>query len=148
MNRKPSKFTQASPKPEHTGKQFARFLLVGLANTALGLSVIYASKYWLSLHDAAANALGYTIGLILSFTLNRRWTFKETSNKSLQTRVVLRFLAASLLGYGLNLLAVMLGIHGLHLNAYLAQCVGIPPYTLTVYWLCKTWVFTSDEQTA
>ena len=52
--------------------QFTKFLGVGVANTLVALLVIYAAKWYLGLGDVAANALGYSVGLFISFTLNSR----------------------------------------------------------------------------
>lgn len=56
-------------------REAGRFLSVGVANTVVGLLVIYAAKFFLRLGDVPANALGYAVGLLLSFALNSRWTF-------------------------------------------------------------------------
>ena len=55
--------------------EFGRFLSVGVLNLLFGLLVIYCAKWFLEWGDVAANALGYSAGLALSFTLNSRWTF-------------------------------------------------------------------------
>jgi putative flippase GtrA len=107
----------------------ARFLLVGVMNTLTTLSLIFLAKGWMGLGDAAANALGYAVGLTLSFILNRRWTFRHQGSIS---RSLPAFLAVQALAYLLNLTCV-LSLIELGVNAYLAQAMGIPPYTLASY---------------
>lgn len=118
--------------------QFTRFLSVGVANTLVALLVIYAAKWFAGLGDVVANALGYGVGLFISFTLNRRWTFAHDGP---QLPALVKFLLVSLVAYGMNLLTVMVAIHGLGLNDYLAQALGIPPYTLTSFFASKYLVF-------
>ena len=60
-----------------------RFLTVGVANTAIGLSSIFAAMRFLDMSEAAANALGYAIGVTLSFVVNRAWTFGDGARASL-----------------------------------------------------------------
>ena len=43
-----------------------RYVLVGVANTIVGLSVIYAAMYFLHFSDALANSVGYLVGVIVS----------------------------------------------------------------------------------
>jgi putative flippase GtrA len=117
--------------------QFGRFLSVGVLNTLFGLLVIFAAKWWLAMGDVAANALGYGAGLALSFTLNSRWTF---GYQGAQLPALLKFLLVAGLAYAMNLLTVLLAIR-LGLNGYLAQAMGIPPYTLTTYFASKYLVF-------
>ncbi len=122
--------------------EFLRFLCVGVVNTCVGLAVIYGCMYWLQLNNVAANACGYAVGLCVSFTLNRRWTFRH---RGAALPAALKFLAVAAVAYAMNLLTVMLVIHGFGLNHYLAQALGVPPYTLTAYWLSRTLVFRSQD---
>jgi putative flippase GtrA len=122
--------------------QFAKFLGVGVANTLAALLVIYAAKWLLNFGDVAANALGYGVGLFASFTLNRRWTFAHNGP---QLPALAKFLLVALVAYGMNLLTVMVAIHHAGLNTYVAQALGIPPYTLTSFFASKYLVFRSRD---
>lgn len=118
--------------------ELGRFLSVGVLNMVVGLLVIYACKWFFQVHDAAANAIGYTAGLITSFTLNGRWTFDY---RGPQLPALIKFLLVALAAYCMNLLTVLILIHYAGLNSYIAQALGIPPYTLTTYLASKFIVF-------
>ena len=121
-----------------TPLQFAKFLGVGVANTLIALLVIYAAKWLANLGDVAANALGYGVGLSTSFALNSRWTF---AHRGPQLPALAKFLLVALVAYGMNLLTVTAAIHYAGLNGYLAQALGIPPYTVTSFLASKYLVF-------
>lgn len=110
--------------------RLARFTLVGLANTAVGLAVIFACKGLLGMADAPANFTGYATALLLGFGLNRRWTFGHTGDPKAAFARYLLVLAAAYLA---NLATVMGTIGLLHLDSYVAQVAGIGPYTLVSY---------------
>jgi len=55
-----------------------KFVVVGVANTLIGLLAIYLCKWLLGFGDAVANISGYMIGLAVSFGLNRGWTFRHS----------------------------------------------------------------------
>jgi putative flippase GtrA len=114
--------------------EFGRFLSVGAVNALVGLLVIW----FLHLGDIAANATGYAVGLTISFALNSRWTFVY---RGTQWLAFMRFLLMALAAYGVNLLVVMAAIRLAGVNAYLAQALGIPAYTLTMYFGSKYLVF-------
>lgn len=67
-----------------------KFLLIGVVNTLVGTGIMFALynllgvSYWLS---SAAN---YVCGSILSFLLNRRFTFRDTAERG--WKPVLRFI--------------------------------------------------------
>jgi putative flippase GtrA len=118
--------------------QLGRFLSVGVLNMVGGLLVIYACKWLFHVGDVAANAIGYSVGLAIGFTLNSRWTF---AYRGPQLPALIKFLLVALVAYGMNLLTVLLLIQQFELNSYVAQALGIAPYTLTTYLASKFIVF-------
>lgn len=119
-------------------REAGKFLSVGIVNTATGLLIIYAAKWFLQMGDVAANACGYSIGLLISFALNSRWTFAYTGP---QLHALAKFLLVALIAYAINLLTVVVAIRFFELNSYVAQAIGVPPYTLTSFFLSKYLVF-------
>ncbi len=124
--------------------ELGRFISVGVLNTLIGLSIIYAAKALLGLGDVAANLLGYGAGLCISFALNGWWTFDYRGPRG---PALTRFLLVTAAAYGMNLLTVIAAIEMLGLNAYLAQALGIAPYTLTSYMGSKYFAFARPEKT-
>lgn len=118
--------------------QFARFVTVGVANTTIGLAIIFAAKALLGWGDLAANATGYAIGLLNSFVLNRVWTFGDRGS----VRSALpRFLSVFALAYLANL-AVVFALRDLaQVNSYVAQTVAVVPYTLLFFLASRTFAF-------
>jgi putative flippase GtrA len=118
--------------------QALRFGLVGLANTVVGLLAIYATIYFFQFGPLVANASGYAIGLILSFILNRIWTFQ--SNRSLDNVLPLYFLVAAV-SYLLNFLAIYFANKFYNVNPYAVQVLGMGIYTTVMFSGCKWLVF-------
>lgn len=118
--------------------EFIRFVSVGALNTLVGLMVIFGTKAFLYDNDVVANAAGYGTGLTVSFLLNKTWTFRD---KSPMMTAGLRFLKVFAIAYALNLVIVLGCIHWLNMNSYLAQALGVPPYTIAFYLLCKYYSF-------
>jgi putative flippase GtrA len=123
-------------------REARRFLSVGVANTVVGLLVIYAAKWFLHFGDVAANVLGYSIGLMLSFALNSRWTFSYNGPR---LPALARFIFVTPAAYGVNLATVLAAIHWFGLNSYVAQALGIVPYTVTSFLASKYFVFRNRE---
>jgi putative flippase GtrA len=107
-----------------------RYLCVGVANTCVGLGVIYAAMYFLRLGTVQANVLGYAVGITCSFALNRSWSF---ASRGPVLREFARFLLVVAIAYLLNLGTVTALVHFSGIDRYLAQCVGILPYTAVGY---------------
>lgn len=122
--------------------QFLRYLGVGLVNTLVGLGTTYLAKWLLGWGDVSANAIGYAVGICVSFSLNRRWTFDHGGPA---WRTFGLFLLVALGAWGANLATVMLAIH-VGVNSYLAQALGIPVYTITSFLANKYLVFTPGRR--
>ena len=106
-----------------------RFMLVGIVNTLVGLGSIFAAKGIFGIGDVAANAIGYGIGLLVSFSLNRSWTFRHNGPV---VRAIVAFLIVQAAAYSLNL-ACVLGMIEYGIDSYLAQALGMPPYMVVSY---------------
>lgn len=72
-----------------------RFALVGGFNTALDFVLLFALIYQLSVNPYLANLISTGICLVISFTLNRQWTFQSQGDKR---RQFVLFLAVTLAG--------------------------------------------------
>lgn len=107
-----------------------RYVLVGVANTCVSLGVIYAAMYFLSFGDTRANALGYLVGVTVSFVLNRNWTF---GHAGAIVPALTRFIGVLLAAYFVNLATVVLLIDAFGVNRYVAQAAGVVPYTTVGY---------------
>jgi putative flippase GtrA len=119
-----------------------KFLSVGVINTLLSIFVIFSLKYFMHFSDVHANAVGYVLGLICSFILNKHWTFKHADKHWL---TIPKFLLVFALAYLMNIATVLMCIH-LGLNEYIAQLTGIPIYSFTFYVGSRYFVFTSTSQ--
>jgi putative flippase GtrA len=113
-----------------------RFAVAGALNTIAGLALIYIAR-GLGLGEVLANATGYAIGLVLSFGLNRHWTF---AHRGPLLPLALKFAVVTLLAWLANL-AVLLELLRLGVSPVLAQAGAVFPYTLASYLGCRWWVF-------
>lgn len=79
-----------------------RFLVVGVVNTIIGSTVMFAAynlfhmSYWFS------SASNYIVGSIISYILNKHWTF-QSKGKSYRTiiRFVINILVCYCIAYGI-----------------------------------------------
>lgn len=124
---------------------FGRYLLVGVANTIVGLGTIYIAMYFLHLNIVHANAVGYTIGVLFSFLLNKSWTFKSDDHLLFS---FLRFITVLAVAYTANLYTVLFFDSRFHVNAYLAQAAGIFPYTIIGFLGNKYFTFRNQQHAA
>jgi glycosyltransferase involved in cell wall biosynthesis len=106
---------------------FIRYLIVGVANTLIGLGIIYLTMYFLQLDLVHANMIGYSVGILVSFVLNKSWTFKSQSHV---VSSFLRYLLVLAIAYIANLETVLYANSHFALNPYISQALGIIPYTL------------------
>lgn len=119
-----------------------RFAVVGVLNTTAGLGAIYGARA-LGLDEVPANAAGYALGLALSFTLNRRWTFRQ---RGPLPALALRFAVVTLFAWLLNL-AVLLVLLRWDVAGALAQAGAVATYTVASYLGLRCWAFADRRHT-
>jgi putative flippase GtrA len=121
--------------------QAAKFAVVGALNTLVGLSVILGGMAFFGMNDFAANALGYAVGMVVSFVGNRSWTF---DHRGPWAPTLGRFLLMFAAAYAVNLLTLLLVRDGLRQNSYFAQIAGVMAYTVTFFVGCRVFAFRSS----
>jgi len=125
-----------------TSHSALRYAIVGVGNTIVGLTAIFAIKYFLGAGDAVANLGGYIIGFIFSYSFNSSWTFRYRGSRA--TGVV-KFAFVTILAYLCNLATVLLAIR-FGLDPYLAQVLGVPAFAVVCYLGGRFYAF--EEKTA
>ena len=92
---------------------FWKFVLVGIANTLVGTTVMFVAYNALHLSYWISSASNYVIGSIVSYFLNKYFTFqnKEKSWKQLG-RFILNITVCYLLAYGMAKPVVSWILHG------------------------------------
>src|SRR6202161_2091181 len=101
------------PMPARPAKpmvaQFVKFGIVGVSNTLLTFLVYTLLLKGLGLWYLAASAIGFAVGAVNGFLLNRRWTFREHVGDAFTP---LRWCLVQGLGLLLNLALVYLFVSG------------------------------------
>ena len=109
--------------------------IVGIVNTLFGFSIIFFLMF-IGIGPTLSNAIGYALGAILSYMLNKKYTFGDIRHSTL---LAIKFFSVLFVAYLLNLLALqwLLGL----INPYLAQVGAAVVYTLSSFLLAKFMVF-------
>lgn len=115
-----------------------RFTMVGVTNSCIGLSVIYAAWRFLGLGDLPANALGYAIGFSWSYWLNRLWTFKD---KGPVGRSAWRYATVCSLAYLINVGVLYTTRFMIGSQSFVPHALGLGAYTVAAYFGCRIFVF-------
>ena len=103
-----------------------KYLAVGVVNTIVGYGVIFALM-WGGLIPELANIVGYSVGFIVSYLLNKRYTFASPASHK---RDLPRFGFAMGLAY-IAQLGSMSALHrALEMNPYLATIIGSGVYVV------------------
>jgi len=123
---------------------FIRFLIVGVINTLVGTAVMFGlynlaglhrwgqAGYWLS-------TIGnYTVGSVVSFFLNKHFTFKnKEKGRAVVIRFVINIAVCMILAYGIAQKCVELALAGTFLSEQLqgniAMLVGMGLFVVLNY---------------
>ena len=130
-------------------KTFVRFILVGIVNTIFGTSIMFIFYNVFHLDYWVSSASNYFFGSILSFFLNKYFTFR---NHSRDPRIVLRFILNIVFCYFMAysvakpLAAWMLSGASQTIRENLAMLTGMIIFSLLNYFGQKLFAFRDREE--
>lgn len=85
-------------------KKGIKFCITGGLNTLIDLAVTNALNVLLSVNIYIAKPIGYLLGMVNSFVVNKKWTFK-TENKHTMKEII-KFAIVNLCMLGLSLVLI------------------------------------------
>jgi putative flippase GtrA len=118
--------------------QFVKFGTVGVSNTLLTFLVYTLLLKVFGVWYLAASAIGFFVGAVNGFLLNRRWTFKEHVGDALTP---VRWGIVQGCGLALNLGLLYLLVDGASLDKLLAQAFATGVVTVLTFIANRTWTF-------
>lgn len=120
-------------------KKIPRFILVGIANTLLGLGTIFLAMQFYP--PLVANAIGYLVVVPTSFMTHRAWSFQD---EGALAAAFFRYVVVILMGYLANRAALEAGI-SIDANPYVVQCVAIAAHVFVTFLLSNAYVFQQQK---
>ncbi len=116
----------------------SRYAGSGVLNTVAGFATIFLLMAF-GASPFLANVAGYLVGLVLGFTVSRKFVFVSQGHV---TSEALRYLVAFLFCFTLNLLTLGFALESLQWHAVAAQLLAAAVYTFSMYLLSRYLVFT------
>ena len=113
-----------------------KYGIVGLIGTIVHFAVLIALVEWGHIHPVVSSTIGFIIVLVLSYLLNRNWTF---SNDHSNNKSFIKYTVVSITGLLLNIFIMFTVVEIVHGSYLIGQCmvmIIVPPsnYLLNYYW--------------
>ncbi len=118
--------------------QFVKFGIVGISNTLLTFAVYTLLLKGFGVWYIAASAIGFVVGAVNGFLLNRRWTFSGHVGDAFTP---VRWGIVQGCGLGLNLGLLYLFVHDAGLDKLLGQAFATAIVTVLTFLANRAWTF-------
>lgn len=127
------------------GFQYARFGVIGLAATAVHVTLFALLIEGAEAPALLANLLAFCSAVLVSFAGHFWWTFRaeRLSSRRRAHAVLFRFAGVALCGLGLNSLVVYLIVDLFETSYHYAILLMVSVVPLAVFTLSKFWAFGS-----
>lgn len=129
-------------------QQFIKYAIVGVANVALHLGVFNLARL-AGAGPVVSNVVGFGVASIQSFTLNRKWSFRDTSQRH-HLRVYPVFLLFTLIGLGIHTLLFRFIAGYTHewgrLGENIALLAAVPASVAWNFFAYRRWTFTPPDR--
>jgi len=123
--------------------QFLKFSFVGALNTLITLLTIWVCVNVFSTSHYLANVVGYILGVLNSFIMNKFWTF---NNKSKVGVTLVKFIAIFGVSYLIQFGILAFLLHYTHLEPFVCQLFSMGIYTIINFVLNKKITFNSKTK--
>jgi putative flippase GtrA len=98
--------------------------------------------YLVGMTPETSNVAGYAVGLVISYVLNRHYTFKSRKN---QHSEIIRFLAVFAIAYASNFAVLLIMIHRIGIPEGASQVFAGVVYVVTSFLMNKYYVFRDSK---
>lgn len=119
--------------------RFLKFSIVGGINTLISLWIFYILNKILGFNPLVSSAIGYICGMLNSYILNKKWTFKDNNSKPLLQ--LIKFSLVNAISLGINLLAMYVLVHNFNIDSMISQVFATGFSTISNYIGSKIFVF-------
>jgi putative flippase GtrA len=118
--------------------QFLKFGIVGVSNTLIAFAVYTILLKVFGVWYVAASGIGFAVGAVNGFLLNRRWTFREHVGDALTP---VRWGIVQSCGLVCNLGLVYLFVHDLGFEELVGQIPATAIVTVLTFIANRAWTF-------
>ena len=118
--------------------QFVKFGIVGVSNTLIAFAVYTLLLKGFDVWYLAASAIGFILGAVNGFLLNRAWTFRGHVGDSLTP---VRWAIVQTCGLALNEGLLYLWVDGLGVDKLVGQALTIVIVTTATFFANRAWTF-------
>jgi putative flippase GtrA len=99
-----------------------RYIIAGGTAAAVNLLALYFFTEYVGFHYLASAAIAFVIALIVSFTLQKFWTFQDNLTLDIHKQASV-YAAVSIANFFLNLILMYFFVEKLHIWYLLAQVI-------------------------
>ena len=125
--------------------QFVKFGIVGVSNTLITFAVYTLLLKGFGVWYLAASAIGFVVGAVNGFLLNRRWTFRGHVGDALTP---VRWAVVQGCGLGVNEGLLYLLVHDAGLDKLLGQASATVVVTVITFFANRAWTFRAHTPVA
>lgn len=122
--------------------QFLKFSFVGVINTLITLLTIWVFVNVFSTSHYVGNAVGYIVGVMNSYFLNKFWTF---NNKSKMCVTFVKFICVFLITYFFQFSVLSILLNFSRIEPFVCQILAMTTYTILNFIINKVFTFKSDN---
>lgn len=120
-------------------QQLVRFGVTGLLSNSI-IYLGYLAVTWVGMGHKSAMTLCYLLGILMSFVLNRSWTFRSRTNT---TPALLRYGIVYFSGYIVNFLILYIFVDFYGFPHQLVQGAAILTLAVAFFLAQKFWIFST-----
>lgn len=121
-----------------------RYVIAGGTAAVVDLGLLYIFTAYISLHYLSSAVIAFVGAFLVSFTLQKFWTFRDRSIQNIHRQSIMYF-TISLGNFFINTYLMYIFVEKIHLHYLVAQMFVGGIVACFSFFLCKYFIFTQEE---
>ena len=120
--------------------RLVRYLFAGGCGAAVNLGIFIVLIHLTAIWYLAASVIAFSLSIVVSFLMQKYWTFRDRSNDRIHAQAALYF-AITGLNLLINTLLIYLFVHYAHLHYIIAQIIASVLIAVESYFAYQRFIF-------
>lgn len=125
-------------------RHISRFSMVGVLNTAVDFLMFTTCNSLFGLGYTISQIIGYSLGVINSYILNKKWTFDDRRGNKRSLRELLQFVIVNVVSLCVTIITMNVLIVSLNEGVYMSKVLVTVLAQITNFLGYKLWVFNEE----
>lgn len=121
-------------------RQIIKYFISGVTSTSFDLLIYYILTYLVGLWYITSSVLSFIIAFVISFGLQKFWTFRDKSTEKMMKQTYLYFFVA-IANLGISIFLIYIFVDYIHIHKFISKVIANAMIASESFFLYRYFIF-------